>query len=189
LQKELSEDAQTAQVVKLGVITFNDSAEMIQERLVPVEEFSLPQLAAGGSTRVDLAYKKLAESIARDVAQPVKFGRKGDWKPIVFLLTDGCPTEASWPEFRDRVLAGGQGVIKAATIISVGCGTAVNDEMLKALGSGPTFRIGNDGASFASFFQFVSASVQQSLQRSMSAGDQAGVACEVPVSTCIQKLA
>ena len=195
LQKELAADAETAQIVKLGTVVFNSTAELSDDRLTTITEFQAPELAACGCTRLDLAFDKLAESITRDVASPVKFGRKGDWKPVVFVLTDGCPTNEEghadserWIAAKERVLHSAKGIMKPAMIVAVGCGAKVSDETLKEIGTGPAFRIGTEMNSFAAFFQFVSASIRATVQRSMSLGQQPAQMAEPPVSVCIQKV-
>lgn len=162
-QREVASDPFAREVVKVGVITFASDAQLVTGGLVPISTFQPPELTAGGSTRLDLAFKVLLESLDRDVVQGVKGGQKGDWKPAVFVLTDGPPT-AEWHAERDAVLNRPQGKIRPSTIVAVGCGPAVDDATLKAISTGTTFRMGTSEAAFVALFQYLSQSLTSSVQ-------------------------
>ncbi len=113
-QREVSTDPFARDVVKVGIITFASDAQLINDRLVPIAEFSAPNLVASGVTRLDLAFKVLLQSMSRepDVVKAVRGGQKGDWKPAVFVLTDGLPTDGNgnvtdrlWQSERDSVIS------------------------------------------------------------------------------------
>lgn len=84
-------------------------------------------MTAQGTTALGEAFDLLAERIRVEV-RTTRPNRKGDWKPLVFLLTDGSPTDDwkhSVENFRQRGLA---------TIIACGAGPEVDEETLKHLG-------------------------------------------------------
>ncbi|MFZ5822826.1 MAG: VWA domain-containing protein [Bacillota bacterium] len=169
-QREVAEDPFARDVVRVGVITFASSGDLITKGLVPVAEFRPPQLEASGVTRLDLAFQVLLESMDRDVVRAVKGGQKGDWRPIVFLLTDGRPTDETgnvsdqlWRPARDAVLTRPSGQTKVATIVSVGCGPNVDDNTLKAISTGHTFRMGTSSAAFVALFQYLTQSITSSV--------------------------
>lgn len=199
LRRELAEDPETSQSVRLGVLVFSDDARFVtgddQCALVRVEEFQPPQLEAGGVTRLDLAFAKLKESIGRDVLAPVKGGRRGDWKPLVFVLTDGQPTDAEgypcdqpWRAAREDLLtrAPGAGPIPMMTV--VGCGAKVNDETLREIGTGSAFRMDSEGASFQAFFQAIAQTTRRSLHQSMSLAGTQAPAVGLPAGQGIQQV-
>jgi uncharacterized protein YegL len=150
-QREVANDPFARDVVKVGVITFASDAQLVTGGLVPISDFQPPQLVASGVTRLDLAFKVLLESMDRDVRHPVKGGHKGDWRPVVFILTDGRPTDENghetdrlWRPARDAVINRPKGMNKPSVIVAVGCGPDVDDEMLKAISTGTAFRMGSD---------------------------------------------
>ena len=121
-QREVSTDPFARDCVRVGVITFASEAEPVTGGLVSISDFQPPNLVASGVTRLDLAFEKLLESMERDVIKPVKGGQKGDWKPAIFVLTDGWPTDETgngtdrlWQPARDAVINRPKGQIKPST--------------------------------------------------------------------------
>lgn len=170
-QREVSGDQFARDVVKVGIITFASEAQLVTGGLVPISALQPPQLVASGVTRLDLAFKVLLESMDRDVVKAVKGGQKGDWKPAVFVLTDGRPTDEYghvtdrlWRSARDAVVNRPKGQIKPSVIVAVGCGPDVEDATLKAISTGTAFKMGTSEAAFASLFQYLSQSLTSSVQ-------------------------
>ena len=94
----------------------------------------------------------LAESLDKDIKNSVKGGEKGDWKPLVFILTDGEPTD-EWREPRQKIID--RQAKKVLNVITVGCGPRINQQNLKDIAIGATFNMGNDAISYKKFFQWV----------------------------------
>lgn len=170
-QREVSSDPFARDVVKIGVITFASDARFVTGGLVPISNFQPPALVASGATRLDLAFRLLLESMDRDVAKPVKGAQRGDWKPVVFVLTDGRPTDDSgsvtdrlWKPARDAVINRPRGQIKPSLIVAVGCGPDVDDATLKAISTGVAFKMGSSHAAFVALFQYLSQSFISSVQ-------------------------
>jgi uncharacterized protein YegL len=171
-QREVSTDPFARDVVKVGIITFADEAQLQNGTLVPIGNFQAPDLIAGGVTRLDLAFKVLLQSMDRepDVVKAVRGGQKGDWKPAVFVLTDGLPTDENgyvtdrlWQPARDAVINRPKGQIKPSSIVAVGCGPNVDDATLKSISTGTAFRMGTDSAAFVTLFQYLSQSIVSSV--------------------------
>lgn len=171
-QREVVSDPFARDIVKVGIITFSNDASMIDDKLIPITNFQPPTLVASGVTRLDLAFEVLLESMNRpqDVMKAVKGGQKGDWKPAVFVLTDGLPTDKHgevtdrlWQLKREAVLNRPKGQIKPSAIVAVGCGPYVDDTTLKNMSTGVAFRIGTDAAAFVTLFQYLSQSIASSL--------------------------
>lgn len=157
LAQEVRADTFTCQTVYVGVITFDNNARMVTSGLEPIEQFEPPQLSASGSTSLGQALQVLQQSLDTDVKSSVKGGEKGDWKPLVFILTDGEPTD-EWQTPRQEIQE--RQKRKVLNVITVGCGPGINEQNLKAIAIGPTFRMDNSEASFKTFFQWVSQSVK-----------------------------
>lgn len=154
--QEVLNDPFARETVYVGVITFDSDARMVTNGLVPIDQFQPPYLSASGQTSLGKALRLLQESLDRDVRPAVKGKEKGDWKPIVFILTDGKPTD-DWQtplqEIRNRQER------KVLNVITVGCGPDIDEQTLKEIAIGPTFRMDNSEASFIAFFRWVSQSV------------------------------
>ncbi len=155
--QEVRADPFAGQTVHVGVVTFDSDARMVTNGLVPIDQFEPPALSASGSTALGKALRVLQQSLDTHVKPAVKGGEKGDWKPLVFILTDGEPTD-DWQTPRQEILNRYQR--KVLNVITVGCGPHINEQNLKAIAIGPTFRMDNSEASFKTFFQWVSQSVR-----------------------------
>lgn len=87
----LRQDPYALETAFLSVITFASSAKQV----IPLTEltaFQPPVLSASGGTSMGAALNLLAERIDNEVAKTTA-DAKGDWKPIVFIMTDGAPTD------------------------------------------------------------------------------------------------
>lgn len=170
-QREVSDDPFAREIVKVGVITFGSDAQLVTGGLLPISAFHAPALRADGVTRLDRAFQVLLDSLDRDVTRAQKGKQKGDWKPAVFVLTDGRPTDENgyendrlWRIERDALVNRPRGQVKPSTIVSVGCGTNVDDATLKEISTGTAFRMGTDSAAFVALFQYLSMSIISSVQ-------------------------
>lgn len=85
----------------------------------------------------------------------IRGAQKGDWRPVVFVLTDGQPTvdHDVWKAARDAIVERPKGQIKTSVIFAVGCGPNVIDDTLKAISTGTAFRMGTDATSFTELFK------------------------------------
>ncbi len=91
LISELRGDPQALETAYLSVITFNSSARQVTP-LTELMLFKEPQLSAGGATALGAALRLLADCIKSEVRKSTET-QKGDWRPLVFILTDGAPTD------------------------------------------------------------------------------------------------
>ncbi|MGC8668918.1 MAG: vWA domain-containing protein [Chthonomonadales bacterium] len=155
--REARNDPYARQTVHVGVIVFGSTTAMVTKGLEPIESFQPPAITAGSTTPLGQALRILQESLDRDLKPSVVGGEKGDWKPLVFILTDGQPTD-DWQTPRAELLARQQN--KLVNIITVGCGPYIDEATLKAIAVGPTFRMDAADASFKAFFQWVTQSVK-----------------------------
>jgi uncharacterized protein YegL len=100
LISDLQGDPQALETAWLSVITFESTAKQAVP-LTDIGSFQEPNLDAGGTTAMGDALKMLMKCIDREVRKPTA-GQKGDYKPLVFLMTDGMPTDV-WISAADDV--------------------------------------------------------------------------------------
>lgn len=169
-QTETAGDEYARSIVHVGVITFGSEAKLVTEGLVPITSFQPPILEAAGATRLDLAFQELQASMDAHVVKPIKGAQKGDWKPCVFIFTDGLPTDSNgtltnelWKPARDGVLNRVKGETKPSEVIAFGCGPNVVNENLKDISTGVAFRMGSSVASFVAVLRYVSMSLAASV--------------------------
>jgi uncharacterized protein YegL len=97
--------------------------------LSELTQFNPPTLNAGGTTALGSALRLLGDSLDNDII-PNSPERRGDYKPLVFLMTDGMPTD-NWEREADAIK--GRTKKKVATIIALGCGGGVDQNTLKRI--------------------------------------------------------
>ncbi len=155
-KQEVQSDPFASETVHVGIVVFNSSAQMITNGLVPIDQLDVPNLDAGGLTALGSAFRVLKDSLDRDLKKSIPGEKKGDWKPLVFILTDGMPTD-DWEGPRSEILQ--RQANKVLNMVTVGCGPDLDDENLKKISVGATFRMDNSDESFKAFFKWVSQSV------------------------------
>ena len=159
--QDIAADPYAKSTVHIAVITFDSSARMVTPGLVSIENFQPPQLTASGSTSLGQAFKELQKSLDSDLKAAITGQEKGDYKPLVFVLTDGQPTD-DWQTPRQEIL--NRAKHKVVNVVTVGCGQGVDEQTLKAIAIGPAFKIDIDPDSFKDFFKWMSQSVQASVK-------------------------
>jgi uncharacterized protein YegL len=167
--RDTQADEFASETVHVGIITFATDAELRDGGLVPIDACTPPKLTANGRTSLGKALTVLEQSIERDIKPSVEGGEVGDWKPLVFILTDGQPND-EWQGPRQQLLARQER--KVVDIVCVGCGPNVDDGLLKEIGLGKKFYMRDiDADSFGEFFKWVTQSVQRVSQEAGAQGD------------------
>lgn len=92
MKTALRNNPQASETAYVSVITFGKEVKQV-EPLVEVLSFTPPNLEAEGETPLGQALKSTSECVVKEVRRSTPNGPKGDYKPMVFLLTDGQPTD------------------------------------------------------------------------------------------------
>ncbi len=151
LVSTLRQDPHALESAHLSVITFAENAQ----QLVPLTELALfqaPAITASGTTSLGAALCLLAERIGAEVAKSTP-EQKGDWKPIVFLMTDGAASDD---------LAEGIAAIQGArigTLVACAAGPNANLAQLQRLTDSVVSLDTADSHAIRAFFTWVSASI------------------------------
>jgi uncharacterized protein YegL len=168
---ELMNTPQAVETAWLSVITFDSQAQ----QLIPLTElsnFNPPPLQATGSTSMGQALDLLGQALDREITGN-QGEKKGDYKPLVFLLTDGEPTD-DWQSALSRLRTRTQK--KPATIIGLACGSGANEQTLKQIADVTLKMSDANPDQIAAFFRWVSQSIKTA---SVSAAQGAGAAQQV----------
>lgn len=171
LLSELRGDPQALETAYLSVITFDSSARQIIP-LTELMQFKEPELNASGATALGGALNVLMDCIKNEVRKSTET-QKGDWRPLVFILTDGSPTD---PEtFRQAV----QNLksVKTANIIACAAGSNADTTYLKQITESVLMMNTLSAGDMAQFFKWVSGSIKMS---SKSLDAKPGGAIELP---------
>ena len=119
LVSSLRQDPYALETAYLSVITFESSAQQITP-LTELSAFQQPNLSAGGCTAMGEALALLAQKVDTEVTKTTN-DQKGDWRPLVFILTDGEPTDdlnKGLAEFKKRKFGM---VVACAAGMGAGC--------------------------------------------------------------------
>jgi uncharacterized protein YegL len=162
LLADLRSDPQALETAYLSVITFSNSAQQLTP-LTELVTFSEPNLSAGGTTAMGEALKVLEDCLDREVRKSTPT-QKGDWKPLVFIMTDGQPTD-SWESHADRIKAKGVG-----NVIACAAGPGANSAMLKRITESVVELSNLQPDQLKAFFKWVSSSIKTSSQKLAAPG-------------------
>src|SRR5262245_13681909 len=100
LLSDLRGDPMALENAFLSVITFASSAQQVCP-LTDLANSPQPARTAGGTTPLGDALKLLETCLDNEVKKATPT-QKGDYKPLIFLMTDGQPTD-SWEAAADRI--------------------------------------------------------------------------------------
>lgn len=172
LVSTLRQDPYALETAYLSIITFDSQAQ----QLVPLTElssFQEPTLNAGGGTSLGAALSLLASKVDLEVAKTTP-DSKGDWRPLVFIMTDGVPTDdinKGLTEFKER---------KFAMVIACAAGQGANSDTLKMITENVVQLDTADSTTIKAFFKWVSASVSASSTKVEETGIDLGKLNELP---------
>lgn len=151
----LRQDPFALETVSISIITFDKEVKQILP-LTPLDEIQLPEITTpeSGPTHTGLALKLLCEKVDREVTMSTP-DRKGDWRPLLFIMTDGKPSDIQLyremiPEVKKR---------KWGMIVACAAGMSAKTEPLKEL-TDEVFALDTlDSTGFRHFFKWVSDSI------------------------------
>ncbi len=168
LISDLRGNPQALETAFLSVITFSSSAQQLSP-LTELMMFQEPMLDANGSTSLGAALGLLEQCLDNEVRKSSPT-QKGDWKPLVFLMTDGQPTD-SWEMAADRLKQK-----KLGNIIACAAGAGADSQLLKRV-TETVVEISNlQPDSLRAFFKWVSSSIKTTSQSVTAAvGDAAPI--------------
>ena len=147
----LRQNPQAIETAFVSIITFDSEAKQLIP-LTDLASFQMVDLKAAGTTALGAALSLLADKLENEVTKTT-LEQKGDWKPIVFIMTDGVPTD-DWQARFQKLKA-----VKKGLIVGCAAGNNADDKVLKEI-SDQVVRLSNtDADSIGKFFQWVSASI------------------------------
>lgn len=172
LVSTLRQDPYALETAYLSIITFDSKAQ----QLVPLTELSMfqkPSLTANGTTAFGEALSLLSQKVDMEVQQTTP-KQKGDWKPLVFIMTDGAPTD-DWKkglaEFKKR---------KFGMVVACAAGQNVNTSVLREITETVVQLDTMSSSSINAFFKWVSASISFGSQKIESGGQEITGLSELP---------
>lgn len=148
----LRQDPYALESVYLSIITFDVQAQVYLP-LTPLEQVQLRHIdvPSSGATFMGAGLALLAERMQQEMIKSTPT-QKGDWRPLLFIMTDGSPSDVYAYE---QILP----VIKRlnfASIIACAAGPKAKAEYLQQLTDQVVVLDTMDASGFSQFFKWVS---------------------------------
>ena len=154
--KAIKQDPYAIETVWLSIIVFAGQAKT----LVPLQEivsFYPPKFPIGGGTSLSKGLGHLMHELENNVVKTT-FEKKGDWKPIIFLFTDGNPTDDS----RDAITEWKQKWSGTANLVAIAFGNEPNTKALLELTENVLHFNNSFAQDYSKFFKWVTDSIKTS---------------------------
>lgn len=152
----LKTDPHAIETVWVSIIVFAGEPKT----LVPLQEiisFYPPKFPIGGGTSLSKGLGHLMFELRRNIVKTT-YEQKGDWKPIVFLFTDGVPTDDTTGAIREWK----NNWAKTANIVAVSFGDEMDASVLGQLSDNVLHFKNTDASAYKEFFRWVTDSIKTS---------------------------
>lgn len=172
LVSTLLSDPYALETAYLSVITFDSAAQQLV-LLTELPKFQAPQLQAAGCTALGGALALLAQRIDTEVTTTTA-EQKGDWRPLVFIMTDGKPTDDlqfGLEQFRQR---------KTGMVVACAAGQGADIATLQQITPNVVQLATADSSTIKAFFKWVSASISTSSKAVENAAKETTSFSELP---------
>ena len=163
--QELRTDPYALETAFISVIAFAGKAKCISP-LTELYKFYPPVFPIGGGTSLGAALNFLMDDMDKTLVKTTT-EQKGDWKPIIFLFTDGTPTDNPSSAFARW----NNSYRKKANIVAISIGDNVNTQLLGQISDNVLRLNKTDDISFKAFFKWVTASIKATSVSVTDAGD------------------
>lgn len=172
LVSRLRSDPYALETAYISIITFNSSAQQVTP-LTELVNFQQPSIDASGCTALGEALGLLAQKIDTEITKTTA-EVKGDCRPLVFLMTDGEPTDSltqGLTEFKKR---------KYGMVVACAAGYRAKTNTLKQITENVVQLDTADSAAIKAFFKWVSASISTSSKSIEDTASEATTMSELP---------
>lgn len=171
----LRQDPQALDSLWISIITFDRDVNEVCP-LTELAMFQLPEITCpqSGPTHTGKALELLYTKVQSDIKKSTE-NQKGDWKPLLFLFTDGKPSDIQlYNEIAPKVRN-----LNFGAIVACAAGNLADDSKLKVLTDDVVHLDNADSATLKQFFKWVSETIEQG---SKSQGTGESVALPPPPS-------
>ena len=152
--QELRVDPYALETVFVSIIAFAGRAKVLSP-LTELYKFYPPVFPVGGGTSLGEALDCLMNDIDRNVVKTTLESR-GDWKPVIFLFTDGNPTDSCDAAFERW----NRKYRSHCNLVAVSLGENVNLKTLSKITDDILLLKDTDAESFSKFFKWITASIK-----------------------------
>ena len=159
-------DPYALDTVSISIITYDREVRQVLP-LTPIDHIQMPDIVTpeSGPTHTGAALEMLCEKVDQEVRKGTH-DQKGDWMPILFIMTDGKPSDLQ--VYKDAITKVRQH--QFTNIVALAAGPKARTEELCLL-TDKVFQIDAvDGTAFMKFFKWVSGIIEEG-GKSMGATD------------------
>lgn len=154
--KELKSDPYALETVHVSIIVFAGQS-MTLVPLTDIINFYPPKFPIGGGTSLGNGLGQLMFEMRKNIIKTT-MEQKGDWKPIIFLFTDGVPTDDTRSAFQEWK----QSWQRQTNLVAVSFGEETDLHLLKELTEDVLLFKNTTAQSYKEFFKWVTASIKTS---------------------------
>jgi uncharacterized protein YegL len=154
--KALKSDPYALETVWISVLIFAGQAKT----LVPLQEivsFYPPKFPIGGGTSLSKGIGHLMYELRTNIVKTT-YDQKGDWKPIIFLFTDGVPTDDSSAAIKEWEA----NFKKMSNLVVVSLGTYTDVKLLGQLSDDVLIFNNTTVSHYKELFRWISDSIKTS---------------------------
>lgn len=154
--KELRTDPYALETVYISILVFAGKAQKITP-LIELVSFYPPKIPIGGGTSLGNAITFLMNELNSSIVKTT-MEQKGDWKPIIFLFTDGNPTDYYQPAFEKW----NKDFRSKTNLVVISLGDNTDTSIFGQITENLLRLNHTDAESFKKFFKWVTASIKTS---------------------------
>lgn len=153
----LRSDPQALDSLWISIITFDREVKELTP-LTELVSFQLPEITCpqSGPTHTGLALEVLHQKVKAEVKSGSDT-QKGDWKPLLFLFTDGKPSDLQL--YREMIPLIHR--INFGAVVGCAAGHLADDSLLKELTDTVVHLDSCDSSTLKTFFKWVSDTIEQ----------------------------
>ncbi len=152
----LKTDPNAIETVWVSIIVFAGQPKT----LVPLQEiisFYPPKFPIGSGTSLSKGLGHLMFELRKNIVRTTA-EQKGDWKPIVFLFTDGVPTD----DTKYAISEWKQNWQRTANLVAISFGSEIDTQLLSELTDTVLHFKNTDATAYKHFFKWITDSIKTS---------------------------
>jgi uncharacterized protein YegL len=153
----LRSDAQALDSLWISIITYDREVKEIAP-LTELVSFQLPEITCpqSGPTNTGAGLEFIVRQVKKDVIKGSST-QKGDWKPLLFVFTDGKPSDM--PLYREKIIEIKN--LNFGAVVGCAAGLKADDVILKELTENVVHLDSADSSTLKQFFKWVSETIEQ----------------------------
>ena len=153
----LRSDAQALDSLWISIVTYDREVKEIAP-LTELVSFQLPEITCpqSGPTNTGAGLEYIIQQVKKDVIKGSST-QKGDWKPLLFVFTDGKPSDLQL--YREKIIEIKN--LNFGAVVGCAAGLKADDVILKELTDNVVHLDSADSSTLKQFFKWVSETIEQ----------------------------